>query len=188
MRHLILILTALMITACNESGGGAQTADATAPIDGLLPSDPGDPNQIVAPPQNVTLTYYTMTRTIAPSTSNPGLTFTATASCFEYESRQFCWDDGIHTIPAGPYQDNYFGLQNHVSTGSPQSCKLSCNSSWMQSIREVTNRRNLTLIVLGGTLGQEVDHILANGTMAQTSCTLEDDELTCGNMVIDVGQ
>lgn len=201
MRHLILILATVALTACNESGGGAETA--ALPADSAPPSvvtdpgtpdagvvDPGAPAPVVAAPTAIPLTIYSLSRTIAPSTSYPTLTFTALASCAEYNGRQYCWDDGLHSTTGGPitFSDNYFGLQTHATTGNPQSCKLTCNSSYMAPIRDVTAYRNLSMIVLGGTLGQEIDHILANGTPTQTSCTLEDDTLTCGTLVINVGQ
>ena len=191
MKNLILILTlALSLTACKGGGGEAETTAA-----------PGDERRIVNPgvdednadeetvtPESVDVTLYSVTRTIAPSSSNPHLTFTATATCLEFDNRQYCFDDGMHQTVGGPitYNDNYFGLQPHVSTGSPQSCKLSCNDSYMASVRDVTDRRNLSLVVLGGTLGQEVDYILATGTPTLTSCVLDDGTLTCGTLVIEV--
>lgn len=197
MRHLLLILTLVTMTACNESGGGAESAgipaDLTPPVsDPANPQNPAPINPPVggpAAPVTVPLTIYSMSRTIAPSTSYPALTFTALASCAEYNGKQYCWDDGLHSTPGGPmtFSDNYFGLQTHATTGSPQSCKLTCNSSYMAPIRDVTAYRNVSLIVLGGTLGQEVDHILANGTPTQTSCTLDQGVLTCGTLSIQVG-
>lgn len=196
MRNLILILAMMVLTACNESGGGAETA--AMPVDAAPPAltDPGSPDPVVVPPAPVVvppttipLTIYSLSRTIAPSTSYPMLTFTALASCVEYGGKQYCWDDGLHATTGGPitFSDNYFGLQTHATTGNPQSCKLTCNTSYMEPIRDVTAYRNLSMIVLGGTLGQEIDHILATGTPTVTSCTLEDDTLTCGTLVIDVG-
>lgn len=190
MKRFILILMLLTMTACQETGGGAETAKT--PTDNLVPDDPGNqdpgggggtPN----PPQTIPLTIFTLTRTIAPSGSYPAVTFTATAGCAEYGGKQFCWDDGLHQSLGGPvtFNDNYFGLQVNPATGNPQSCKISCNSSYMSSVRDVTSYRNLGLIVLGGTLGQEIDHILANGTPTQTSCTLSGTTLTCGNLVLE---
>ena len=190
MRYLLIAIAVITLTACNEGGS---SVDATlAPIDAAPPSDPFNPAPVPTTPpvapQTAQVTIYTLTRTIAPSTSYPALTFTATASCVEYGGRQYCWDDGMHQTLGGPitFNDNYFGLQPHVATGSPQTCKLSCNASYMAPIRDVTAYRNLSMIVLGGTLGQEVDHILANGTPTLTSCTLENGTLTCGTLIINV--
>jgi hypothetical protein len=189
-------MASVLMTGCNESGGGAETAalpiDTAPPVNDPGLTDPGVTNPTPpAPtvPVTVPLTIYSMTRTIAPSSSYPALTFTATASCVEYEAHQFCWDDGVHDTVGGPmtFKDNYFGLQTNVTTGSPQSCKLSCNSSYMEPIRDVTSYRNVNLIVLGGTLGQEIDHILSTGAATLTSCTLDADTLTCGNVTFDVG-
>lgn len=190
MKNLVLlVILAFSLTACN--GGGDGEAEAV-PSDGRRIVAPGvDEGRVedeVSEPVAVDVTLYSLTRTIAPSSSNPHLTFTATATCLEFNNRQYCFDDGIHQTVGGPitYKDNYFGLQAHASTGSPQSCKLSCNNSYMASGRDVTNRRSLSLIVLGGTLGQEVDHILATGTPTLTSCVLDNGTLTCGTLVIEV--
>jgi len=194
-RFLALVMSLVCLTACNESGTGP--AVASAPVDGGSPAlDPGgdpdpvlaDPGDPVVEPTVIPLTIYTLSRTIAPSTSYPSLTFTALASCVEYDSRQYCWDDGLHQTTGGPitFNDNYFGLQAHATTGNPQTCKLSCNASYMSTIRDVTSYRNISMVVLGGTLGQEIDHILATGTATNTSCTLSGQTLTCGTLVISL--
>lgn len=197
MKRIILaVIAALVMTGCNESGSGSETAalpaDGTPPVTDPGLTDPGlnpTPNPTPPAPQTVPLTIYSMTRTIAPSSSYPALTFTATAACAEYNGHQFCWDDGVHETTGGPmtFKDNYFGLQANPTTGNPQSCKLSCNSSYMEPIRDVSAYQNVNLIVLGGTLGQEVAHIFSNGTPTLTSCTLANDTLTCGTVSINVG-
>jgi hypothetical protein len=205
MTILNLINTVAIIvcaTACGQAPGTAQSLEASnaAPI--LSPvSQPTNapssvPSAIPSPmASTVSLTYYSVTQTVAPLTGH-STTTTMTGNCAEYDSNTYCWDDGEHTvtIQSGGQFDSYdftfFGIAKPNPSSVWQACGGNCDIDVMTSPSMIDSNLTTAMAVAAPTHYQvaSVNSILSTGTPTTVSCTDSAGVLTCGSIVIDTTQ
>ena len=184
-----LIALALYFTACAPGGGSGDAAknvdvpSETVPADLLSPSiDSNDP--VVATPS---LTYYKLSKTVAPINGWITKTYTATGSCVVYLTKTYCWDDGMKTLQwsannhtYGPYTYTYFGMQGNATTWGP--CNGACTSDLMPAPRVIS-------AALQNNIGAGViNNVFTNGQAINVNCTEQSGQLNCIDFVINLNQ
>ena len=195
----LIVYTALILTtAACAPGGGSSTAIPEArivdqtPADLLAPSVPPDAPVIATP----ALTYYRLSKTVAPINGWTTKTYTATASCVEYLTKTYCWDDGIKTLQwssnnnhYGPYYYTYFGLLTKPN-GTPGVCNGACTSDYMPAPRFISQAVESNIGVTGGgmTGAQVINAVFTQGTAVPVSCTETDGVLNCIDFAINLNQ
>lgn len=194
MKRLFLALALLSLTACKGGGSTIESSEipdlappvADQPDDPPAdPQDPGNTDPTPAQPQSVVVTYYTLSKTVAPMGSWPTKTYTAMGACAEINSKVFCWDDGVKTLTwvsggttYGPYYYTYFGLKQNGAGFS--ICSGGCATDFMEE-------PTLINVSLDANIGTQVDQIFMNGAMNQANCTQTDNVIDCGEYQFDLG-
>lgn len=184
----LVVIMGLSLTACGTAGNSNAAAALTSQAqvsqtNGLVSTDNSDSSSI-------TLTYYSLSQTIAPLTSWPTKTYTATGYCVVYQSNTYCWDDGDHTIEFtsdnftyGPYTYNFWGMDSRT-TGTPWGqCSGGCQTDLMSSPTLITE--DLTNNMADPSL---VNEVLDTGNAIQVSCTESNGLLDCGDFTINLNQ
>ncbi len=189
MKNLTLILSALMVTltACNGGGGAskARTTGSETFID-VAPEMPGQPSEtLIAAPliqeEQITLKVYTMSKTEAPINGWINKTFTASGSCVEIEEKTFCWSDGLKVV-AFNYNNfdyraanSYFNL--HIQSGNQlRVCSNACLNDYMESPKLVTTQ------LLQKIPAEKIQEIFNHGSISEINCSLDGNDLKCGNL------
>lgn len=185
-----LLLIAITFTACAQGGGSGgttagkiETPTEAIPADLLAPV--ADPNAtVIATPS---LTYYKLSKTVAPVNGWITKTYTATGSCVVYLTKTYCWDDGVKTlqwtsnnITYGPYTYTYFGMGGTASNWGP--CSGNCGSDLMPAPRVIsaTLQNNIGAAV--------INNVFTNGAAVNVSCTETAGQLNCVDFVINLNQ
>ncbi len=186
MKTILILISALMFTACSGGGGGSNSASEAPRIVQPGSGDQGNGNPVTDPPEAVSITYYKRSRTDAPINGWINKTYTAVGSCLQYELKTYCWDDGIQTIDFtanqfhyGPYTYNYWNLQR-APNGNYQSCSGGCLNSYMQSPTMITQT------LLQAIPQQNITQILSTGTAVQVVCTKQNQVLSCGSFSVNL--
>lgn len=192
---VLLILSALGLTACEGEGGSAEPGlkspppteviefpGSTLPVSDMLPEDEIETEQVA-------LTFYTVSHTFIHSSAYPQYTYTASATCFEFESMQICWDDGVHSVhnPAinFTYRDTYFNFYYNQFNKMGQ-CILNCPNSYLATPKLMSDRRGFQVMRLDTSIGKEVDRILRDGSPTDALCTRTGNKIECGTVTIDL--
>lgn len=180
MKLLGLVALALFFTACGGggSGGGVAASPTLAQPNIQLP--------VVAPivaPVSASLTYYKYTKTVAPFGGWPTKTYTATGSCISYNSKEYCWDDGLKTvvIPAtGTYHYTYWGLDPENGSWGP--CSGGCLGDIMTTpiFLSTAISANINMV--------NVNQVFNSGVPVTETCTETDSTVTCQTFSIDLTQ
>lgn len=115
MRYLLLVYTALVLSACSSGGGGASAGvAAAAPAPALvLPGGGGGSGPTV-----VSVTYYALAENLTVTIGGVDHAATVTGFCFSYETNDYCWDDGWQ-IPVGltsSHEQSFWGLADDNGT------------------------------------------------------------------------
>lgn len=189
LKIMALLLIATYFTACaGGSGGGAADAIAEDPSN-AIPSDlylaPVDPNAPVL--STSSLTYYKLSKTVAPVNGWITKTYTATGSCVVYLTKTYCWDDGVKTLQwtsnnntYGPYTYTYFGMKGNASSWG--LCNGVCTSDLMPLPRVIST-------TLQNNIGAAViNNVFTNGVAVPVTCTETDGQLNCIDFVINLNQ
>ena len=179
-RIIFLFSLLLTLAACNggDSGGGQAASPKSTPVPGsTLTPEPEQPAV-----EDVTVTYYSLSRTEAPIAGWTQKTYTATGYCAEIQEKTFCWSDGLKTltwvsnnITFGPYRANYFMIA--TSNGKPNPCDGGCSDDYMQNPREITT------YLLQYIAQEKIQEVFDYGTENQMSCILTQGTMTCGDLV-----
>lgn len=177
MKPFILCFVLYFVTACGSGGGGSAASSQTTAPNLTAPSVPA------APPATVSLTYYSVTKTVAPIGSWPAKTYTATGSCVIYNAKTYCWDDGTKTVTipgVGSYTYSYWD-QSMVGAALV-SCSGGCGADPLTAptVLSVVVETNLTLTA--------VNSVFSSGTSKAVTCTLTGTDLDCVDFVIDIDQ
>lgn len=198
--NLLILVSALFLTACAGSGGKGAGSDATvvtppvtttppvtvAPVTPdpttALPSDPSIPVSPVVT-NNIPLTYYKLSRTEAPIGGWSAKTYTATGSCVTYLTKDYCWDDGVKNVVipgVGTFTYNYWEFQGDNSSWGP--CHGACTNSLMASPRYIspTLRTNIT--------AAKINAVFSTGASKNVTCTESSGLLNCVDFVITLNQ
>lgn len=203
MKTLLLILSALYLTACAGSGSGGasvQTKVDDIPADLVVPPvDPSAP--VLATPS---LTYYKLSKTIAPVNGWTNKTVTLTASCIVYTGKTYCWDDGVKTIASwvynnhtyGPYTYTYFGLAQRTNGGTT-ICFGGCSSDFMPAPRVIstTLQTNIGSAATGSNPGggnisgaSVINEVFTSGAALNVNCSEQDGQLNCVDFIVNLNQ
>jgi hypothetical protein len=198
MRQLFVILPMLGLAACagNGSGGSAVPANllsptpsvGTNPVSTPVSNPSVDPTPSPTPVSNPTgsslnITVYSLTKTVAPVNGWILKTYTATGYCLNRNSKNYCWDDGMKTIPSwidnnfqyGPYYNDYWEtyLTNQSMVGF--NCKNGCTTDPTTS----PTYFDITYTVNIGT--SKINEVFNSGTATVLSCTTDGVTVTCPN-------
>lgn len=186
----LIVYTALVLStaACAPGGGGSSTAPEARiaepiPADLFAPVVPPDAPVLATP----SLTYYRLSKTVAPINGWATKTYTATGYCVVYLTNTYCWDDGVKTLQwssnnnhYGPYTYTYFGMQGNASNWGP--CSGACGADLMPAPRIIS----ATLENNIGTVN--IQNVFTHGTAVPVSCTETNGVLNCIDFVINLNQ
>lgn len=189
-------------------GGGSSTPTASSPtvttptvstpvvsIPAVSPvvSTPDDSQVVVSPtPTSVNLTYYSLTKTTEPqSGSGIHTTVTMTGSCASYQSKEYCWDDGIHSMHIGaPFNVTdtytYWGLATSTNSEGFTICFGSCPSDHMSSPLIVDATLSSGISAAMSDTDNSVSEIFSSGIEESVSCTELNNVLTCPSFTIQL--
>ncbi|CAB4150018.1 hypothetical protein UFOVP558_60 [uncultured Caudovirales phage] len=186
--NALIIALVLFLTACGGSGGGGAStqANAPAPDQGLPSTDPG----AIAPapttpatPTVVSLTYYSLSKTVAPVSGWPTKQYTAVGSCATFESNTYCWDDGLKSLSwsasgnnYGPYTYTYWSTMD--SGTHPLHCSGGCTNSYLTTPRLIESVLEPMLTTIS------INQVLSTGTPTTVSCTKDNGQLDCGGWTV----
>lgn len=199
MKNLILLLSAVLLIGCNDSGSSSSApaqavtsiptpAPATTPTpvptnDPAITSEPviePIPNPVVA----VSLTLHTKAFSEAPVNGWPAKTYTSKGICTEYDSKTYCWDDGVKVLQFtsnhftyGPFNYSFWGFDNQFS-----SCHGGCQSDLFSKPVLVTSHVESVLT------SQKIDDVVSTGSLSTVTCSLKDAVLDCVDFKIDLNQ
>lgn len=184
---LALVVLALYFTAC--AGGGGSDAGIADKIVDATPSDLIAPivnsnDPVIATPS---LTYYKISKTVAPVNGWITKTYTATGACVVYLTKTYCWDDGMKTLQwvsnnhtYGPYTYTYFGMQGSAASWGP--CSGGCTSDLLPAPRVIS-------ATLENNIGSAViNNVFTNGVATNVTCTEQSGQLNCIDFVINLNQ
>lgn len=177
MRRYILI-GFLMLTACGKSG--------SAPAIEASPSTPAitQPGGGGSTPSNdPALTYYTLVSTESVSNAGgPVYHVTVTGHCVQYQSHDYCWDDGWQKVAALNYETDFWGLCDNG--GSIGQC------SGGSSIDPVTQPTLWQQPVIQGivTPNHQPSDVYTGGIATQVNCTITGSVVDCVDFQIDTAQ
>jgi hypothetical protein len=181
LRHLILILSTLVLTACGGSGGSPSASNITVPA-----VVPGTSPDLVAPTPTPAPVEVVTVYSLTTSTPVAGIgTYTATAKCVLYEASTYCWDDGKQTLSIHPggifhyYNFTFFGLDD---TSGIAQCSGDCNNDPLLEPTLMT-QDILSLVDVS-----TVNDVFSQGTHQDENCTLVNNNLNCVDFTIDLGQ
>lgn len=111
---LIYVCYIIYVTGCGAGGGGADSkaADPASPtIPGIVAPGPTTPTPGGTTTAN--LTYYTMVQTVnyQPVPAGTSYPITMTGHCVNYNSTDYCWDDGFQANASQPtHKITFWGL------------------------------------------------------------------------------
>ncbi len=192
MMLLLLAMTILNLVACGGgAGNGGSTSASPAPTNPTSPVTPivpiVGPNPTPAPNGSVALTYYTLSKTVAPVNGWPTKQYTAMAACVQFENNTFCWDDGIKTLQwtsnnnnYGPYTYDYWGVTTTAQGWG--LCNGGCVTDFM--IQPIYMSQSLVNNI---TLAK-ITQVFTQGTPKQVSCTESNNILDCVDFAINMNQ
>jgi hypothetical protein len=170
MKNIILIFTVLFLAACAPGGGDANTG-------GSVPSSPNLNSPLIPPgggsvSSPLSVTYYSVVHTVN------GVPFTA--SCANYNSYAFCWDDGIKAVGA-----NHYSYWQVTSPGG--HCGGNCTSDPLAHTPTLVTT-NLLNYMVNALFGTTPASLLSSGTPTTVACTLTGAIIDCGSFTIDLNQ
>lgn len=165
----------------------SQVGDTPKPA----PADPVTPDVVV---NTVSVTYHTLSKTVAPIAGWPLKTYTATGNCVVYQSKTYCWDDDLQIMPSwtssgfthGPYYYTYWSLGydtlNRLNIcGGSTPANGGCAADVMVSPRTVAGN------VASNIPSASINAVLA-GPATHVTCTETNGVLDCGTFQIDLNQ
>ncbi len=180
-------------------GCGKEIQLPEIPVNPESPSTPASPDVASSPvttdnsgspsipsgPSTFSLTVYSITKTVAPQPLFITKTYTATGYCLVYESKTYCWDDGMKTVTLpsfGNFYYSYFNMSKNV-VGFSHS-----NGGMQSDLMTVP-----TVITPGGGLAinmgaGDVNLVLNTGTPSTATCLDTNGIVDCGSFTIDTKQ
>lgn len=135
------------------------------------------------------LTYYSLSKTVAPQSGFPTKTYTAKGSCVVYQSVKYCWDDGLQHPLIGGYTYSYsywslgFDTLNRITIcGGSSGADGGCQSDLMTSPRVISGA------VASNLSTSSINAVLTTGTPKNVNCTDTNGTLDCGDFQVDLNQ
>jgi hypothetical protein len=186
--NALIIAIVLFLIGCGGSGGGDAAKTVEAPGSGS-PLDPGlspvVPAPVVTPPAPtvVNLTYYSLAKTVAPVSGWPTKQYTAVGSCATFESKTYCWDDGLKSLSWSSGGNNYgpytYAYWSTMDTGThPLNCSGACSNSYFTAAKFI----DVVLEPMLTTLA--INQVLSTGTPTTVSCLKDNGQLDCGGLTV----
>lgn len=189
MKTLGMILAIACLTACHESTSGSSNPQTETPaietpaIETPVDQPPANDNVVDNPSVGsiaVSVTYYAKSFTEAPINGWINKTYTSEGYCLTYRAKDYCWDDGVHTIDFtvnnfryGPSTYTYWGMKQGMHI-----CHGDCNPDAMTEPMEVDQ-------YLKGNLGNsKVDAVFSSGTASTVTCQDDGPTLDCGSFKV----
>ena len=166
----------MYFTAC---GGGESSGDTARVIVSPIIDDPSNPGG----PVTSSLTYYSLSKTVAPIGGWPAKTYTAKGSCVVYLTKTYCWDDGIKSvvIPAsGTFTYTYFSAG--MSSGVYQHCSGGCLQDYMLVPKFISAALEMNLTF------NQINQVFTSGVAHPVECSEENGILNCVDFQIDLNQ
>jgi hypothetical protein len=179
-----IILDIITITVCvvalSGCGHEVPALPSLSPTPTQNPADTSAPSITVVAtatptPAPISITYYSKTVTRQP---NPNKFYTATGYCLTYNSKTYCWDDGVHSIV---YSSSSTG---HYTYWMLSDEHLTTNPAPITSPALVNQTFTNHILSSGGSVAE-----VFSGTPTTVSCT--DDGagvLNCGAFIVDPNQ
>lgn len=166
-----------------------QDAEPSAPV---APQADAAPVSVAAPASpsvtTVTGSYFTKTKSEAPITGWSTKTYTAQGSCLVYQSKTYCWDDGLKVLQwtsgghtYGPYGYTYFGVGTIANGSQTFQGQGALVSDLAVSPRVITASMESNMLVSSST-------VLTTGAPTSVTCTDDGSTLNCGTFSIDLNQ
>lgn len=181
-----LIPLCFMLTACGGSGGSdSSPAFAPNPDQPAIQQPPPNPGNQQPVQQTQDVTYYSKSLTEAPVAGWPTHTYTATGNCAQVNSKTYCWDDGVKTLPTWSFNSNFFGggtysyfsvMVNPIG-GGPLNCHGGCGTDFVSSATVVDQSLN-------GVIGVTVTDVLTHGGPSTVTCNVIGNDLDCGSFAL----
>lgn len=181
-KFLVLILASVFLTSCGSDSGNPSNAKSA-------PTSPSVPDVQEPLPEQMTVTYYSLSRTESPVSGWVNKTYTATGNCALVNNKTFCWSDGLKVLQweynnsfYGPLKYNYFRTSTNSPNTNPQTCNGGCQDDYFSTPKLMTQS---FLNVVGSS---EVQKIFSQGTPQTLNCTLENNDLNCGSVTFSGAQ
>jgi hypothetical protein len=189
LKILGLIVLAIYFTACGGGGGGGgESSSAPTLKSPVTVVNPGAP----VSGTTVSVTYRKLTKTTAPVSGWITKTITMTGACLDYQTRTYCWDDGLKTLTwvnngttYGPYRYNYWGLMVANPYGL---CFGGCTSSLMTAPTFISAQLGNNILNSSNDTGNTINQVLNTGTPVAQTCTDDNGTLTCPDFTINLNQ
>lgn len=184
LQVLVLILGLIGIIGCETGGAGAGAA-AKPGMDLTPTPTPGGPTPT---PIVTNVTYYSLDRTEAPVNGWPLKTYTATGYCAVYQTKTYCWDDGVKTIPAWSFNNFFYGpyTYSYWERGGSGGAWSFCHGGCVQDPLTLPVYTSNT--VVGYLSTTAINLVFSSGTPHQVTCTESNGQLTCGGFTVDLNQ
>lgn len=178
MKNLIVILSLLILTACNGAGGGSIAPSLNTTTPPALGNT--DPTPTPTPDDSVSVTVYSLSKTVAPMGGFPLKTYTATATCAQIGSDAYCWDDGIKDVVIAGNTYTYSYWRAYVAGGN---LSFNCNGGCPNDA--VTSPTLMISPYTDNFTDAAINLVFSSGIETTASCTEDAGVITCPNFMID---
>lgn len=188
MKNVYIIFCIIFLSACSGSPG---STPASVNLAGFQPpvvtpaAAPVVQNQ-VAEQQKISVTFFTLTKTVAPINGWPYKTVTYSGSCLIYLNKTYCWDDGTKTIAAWSYNNNLYQAESFnfwgltVSNSSWGPCSGGCGASYMAQPKVIASSLAINISP------DAIKDVFNLGASNQASCSENDGVLDCGDFKVNL--
>lgn len=199
---VLLTVLVLQITACGKEVSIPQTATTNSDATPKAVVPAFVPNATIPPvitgngsnSQTVSITYYQMSKTVAPVNGWITKTYTATGYCLVYGGDTYCWDDGIKTLQwnqsnnfYGPFTYTYWNMSLDAFGNSPDGINWShANGGLGQDLMSTPRLISQALSINMAT--GAVNQVLTSGSATTVSCTDTAGVIDCGSFSVDTTQ
>lgn len=204
-KYIPSLLLGFFLVGC-QSGGSAD--QASVELKPSLPDSPQTVQPIASPqaspiaapsvtpattpsatPQAISVTVYTASKSEAPVNGWVTKVYTAQGRCTIYQSRTYCWDDGLkvlawndlHGNHFGPYGYTYFGVGTIAVNQTTFNGHGALISDLMTAPTLIHQGLETSMLIPSAT-------VLATGAQTTETCTENGGTLTCTNFSIDLNQ
>lgn len=198
VNSLSIVLTLTGCGQAQDDDGVLQASDITpsaTAVSPLVQAPTPSPSSSPSPAAPIPLTYYKLTK-VTNNAGNTGRSYTATGSCVQYNSKTYCWDDGIKSfVFAGTtFSYDYWnesrdaGNSNYWGTGNDWAYTSGEVIADFMTSPTLMSAHLTSSIASPGAGAPSATLVFQNGTPVSVSCTLTGNSLGCGDFMIDLGQ
>lgn len=173
MNILVYTIALFLLSACGKSGSGPVTANTKAPA--VQPSNPSGGAGGTDP----VLTYYTLVVNETVTQGGSSYPVTVTGHCVNYNSEDYCWDDGWQTNPGlTNYETDFWGLCDNGGmigqcSGGSSTDPVVTPYTWTSMSGYLT------------TPPHTPTEVYASGIATNVNCTVTGTQVDCGDFSFD---